>query len=944
MSSRPSLGDNSFLTGRSRRSLSNQYILGAAINAPSVLDLIHRPSLESGNSAGRICIVTGEIAGPDYNGGIGTANRGLALALQNAGFSVDVLYTRVEAGQPFCYRGSFEEQVAAFRSLGINLVCINHQGNWDDWLAKSLRVMETLQSRPYDVAFFDDTHGNAYYTALAKRSGSPALAHMQIVVVTHSATQWIFELNHTPVKAIAGVRMLEIERRSIELADFVVAPSAYILKKYQSYGWTLPTNTLVRPNILPFSTERGVPPRRQASVDEIVFFGRIERRKGVWLFCEALDRLKYQLAGKKITFLGKFTGEDGESTGFTLIRRSAEWPFAPTLLYNYDRDQALSYLKGGNRLAVMPSREDNSPCVILECLIEGIPFIASSGSGGQELVSEVDRATCLFEPTADSLTAKLSDVLKQGITTAQPSFSPRDNARQTIDWITRLVSNARAGQAASDRQTEITRQAPLRRTLLFFAPDEMSPELIRDRAIEVAHRHSDALIKVFAEASMSEVDAVPDSPKPPDNLSIFPLRNFFGETAKLKKADGMLLLCRLDQPVDHAILDRAEIALKNTSIDAVTFMRGQPVATTKPEQAYVYAGGFSWKPEDYKTGNTRALLELSHDSSAGVAIIRSSLADILARISPRDPQLCRLKDVGLYVHEVLLELTAEGHSFELIPDCFLTPAAISPSRETFELPRLTMRHLHRTHGMAAGTEAALLSRLSVETFASEIAHRNAEELLADLRSRMGDDILAPQNYSPAKRAFETYAKIAHAAGRPDLALELMAVSLTTDNPHLRSSSATPADLARNRAGTLDLVDLVAAGRHSSMNLDHPWSLRVNTEERMLEIHPNSSNAGDATLVFNNLSLPMRGVFVAELELSDTARSPVKFEIELQAEDSEMVREDWTLQPGERKSVELMLPENISSGCDVLLSTRMTNRRASTEGAHAKWYGPAFQPN
>jgi len=57
-----------------------------------------RPSPEGGTSVGRVCIVTGEMAGPDYNGGIGTANRGLALALQNAGFSVDVLYTRVEGG------------------------------------------------------------------------------------------------------------------------------------------------------------------------------------------------------------------------------------------------------------------------------------------------------------------------------------------------------------------------------------------------------------------------------------------------------------------------------------------------------------------------------------------------------------------------------------------------------------------------------------------------------------------------------------------------------------------------------------------------------------------------------------------------------------------------------------------------------------------------------
>lgn len=856
-----------------------------------------------------------------------------------------MLYTRVESGQPYSFRGSFDEQVAAFRALGINLLCINHQGNWDDWLGKSLCVMETLQSRPYDVAFFDDTHGNAYYTALAKRSGSPSLANLRIVVVTHSATQWICELNQTPVRTLSGVRMLEIERRSIELADVVVSPSAYILRKYQSYGWTLPANTLVRPNILPFSTERSVPPRRTAAIDEIVFFGRIERRKGVWLFCEALDRLKYELAGKKITFLGKFTAEDGESTGFTLLRRAAEWPFVPTLLYNYDRDQALSYLKGGNRLAVMPSREDNSPCVILECLIEGIPFIASSGSGGQELISESDHPNCLFEANADALTAKLSAVLKHGAVTAQPSFLPQDNARQTIEWVAGLVADARASRLAATGHPSdgLASEPRLRRTLLLLAPEDMSTELIRDRACEAARRHPDARVHVFSEMPANELDASDGKVLPPDNLKLHPLDAFAEEMTRLKQEDGVLVLCRLDQPVDSAILDRAETALRTTAIDALTVMRGHAIESAKPEKAHVCSGRFHWEPEAYKTGNTRALLSLSQDSNSGLVVLRSGLADILASVSPRDPQLCRIKDVEFYIHEILLELAAKGHSFELMPDCFLTPAAIAPSRETFELPRITMKHLQKTRGMASGTEAALLSRLSVEIFANDAAHRSAKDLLTDLTNRMGDEILAPQNFRPQERAFSTYSKIAHAAGRPDLALSLMGSSLTADVPLLRGSESTPARIALNRARTVDLLGLVAAGKYTSMNMGHPWSFRSDMQAQMLEIHPNGSHEGVATLVFNGLSLPSPALFVAEIELPETAKSPIVFEFDLQTVDAEVFHQDWTLHPGERTTVELALPAIASRACDVMLSTRLMRRRDTAEGAHAKWYGPTFLP-
>jgi glycosyltransferase involved in cell wall biosynthesis len=911
-----------------------------------VLDQINRQPPDARTSAGRICIVTGEIAGPDFNGGIGTANRGLALALCNAGYTVDVLYTRVENGQPFCFRGSFDEQVAAFRALGVNLMCINHKGTWNDWLGKSLRVMETLQSKSYDIAFFDDTHGTAYYTALARRTGSPALADTRIVVVTHSATQWICDLNQAPVTSLADAQLLEIERRSIELADYLVSPSAYILRKYQSYGWTLPPNTLVRPNILPFSAERTAPERREVPIDEIVFFGRLERRKGLWLFCEALDQLKYELGGRKVTFLGKFTHEDGESTGYALLRRSAEWPFAPTLLYNYDRVQALSYLKGGNRLAVMPSREDNSPCVILECLIEGIPFIASAGSGGQELIDSSDHGHCLFEPTAEGLTEKLRHVLSKGATTAQPAFDPRENARQTMAWVSTLVADVRRQSATGTGPEPDTEAAStgLARSFLLLAPPELSPEQITEGGREIARRNPGCSVLIF----MGDDQPLPEKPGskgqvPPANLRHLPLSSFTAEVAKLNRAGGMLLLSRLDQPVTEQLLERAEAALCTTDIGALTAMRGHAIENVRPEKPYVCAGAFHWEPEDYRTGNTYALMSISQDSNAGVVILRSELAGVLASVSPRDAQLCRLKDVDLYVHEVLLELAEGGHSFELLPDCFLPPAAVATSHETFDLPRIAMRHMMKTKGMAPGSEAALLSRLTVERFASDAAQQNARDLLADMISRMGEAILQPGNFWPPSKAFATYATIAHASGRPDLALSLAANALTTESEHLRRPESTPASIALRQSKTLELAALMSEGRYSGLNLDHPWSLRTDQERQFIEIHPNGSYEGDAALVFSNLSFHANTVFSAELELEASAKGPVKFEIELQAPSIQSQSQEWILQPGERKSVEFPLPEVFQAGCDALLATRMMRRRDSTEGAHAKWHKPAFQP-
>ena len=112
---------------------------------------------------------------------------------------------------------------------------------------------------------------------------------------------------------------------------------------------------------------------------------------------------------------------------------------------------------------------------------------------------------------------------------------------------------------------------------------------------------------------------------------------------------------------------------------------------------------------------------------------------------------------------------------------------------------------------------------------------------------------------------------------------------------------------------------------------------------MIEIHPNSTHEGDATMVFGSLSLSKPMLFVAEIELPETAKAPVKFEAELQSASTDPLHHDWILQPGERKSVEFALTADFPSECDVLLTTRMAKRRDPTEGAHARWYGAAFWP-
>src|SRR5207302_3098203 len=110
---------------------------------------------------------------------------------------------------------------------------------------------------------------------------------------------------------------------------------------------------------------------------EIIFLGDLENEKSLWMFCRAIERLKFKLEDHLVTFLGRSTKKTREA----LLRLTATWPFTVRLLADFDHPQAISYLKVPGRLAVIPSLEDNILGLIFVCLDQEIPFLASIVGG-----------------------------------------------------------------------------------------------------------------------------------------------------------------------------------------------------------------------------------------------------------------------------------------------------------------------------------------------------------------------------------------------------------------------------------------------------------------------------------------------------------------------------------------------------------------------------------
>jgi glycosyltransferase involved in cell wall biosynthesis len=117
--------------------------------------------------------------------------------------------------------------------------------------------------------------------------------------------------------------------------------------------------------------------------------GALESRKGLEIFCDALDELSSRgvLDRATVTFLGKI-GRVRQESGVSYIeRRTAAFGARVRLQTDLAQPEALAYLRRGSVLAVMPSLADNMPFTVLECLAEGIPFVSVASGGIPEMTS-----------------------------------------------------------------------------------------------------------------------------------------------------------------------------------------------------------------------------------------------------------------------------------------------------------------------------------------------------------------------------------------------------------------------------------------------------------------------------------------------------------------------------------------------------------------------------
>lgn len=380
-----------------------------------------------------VIIVTPDIIGPIKNGGIGTACFHYARTLADVGLTVDILFTGPVEQDAI---GLWEDFYAArgIRFYTLNSIepnsCATHGTRW--YTDRSWAVMQFLRKRNDRYILFQDWHANGFWSMRAKRMGY-GLQNATLGLIAHSCTEWQKAGMQTfGAQPLDESDLAWAERQAIAEADILISPSQHMIDWLMQNGYELPAQTALCPYT--FEDKIQVYPQQGPDLDHLIFFGRLETRKGLHLLGRALRGLNPAALPKRVSLLGKYATVEGIPTETYLHELRADLPSITFEVHtNFDYMQAIDYIRRQNGLVVMPSLLDNLPLTVIESITNGIYFIASNVGGIPEMVE----SRFLFEPTSTSLKAKLAERRDLDFSKVEYLYSP-DRARTV--WIEHIRS------------------------------------------------------------------------------------------------------------------------------------------------------------------------------------------------------------------------------------------------------------------------------------------------------------------------------------------------------------------------------------------------------------------------------------------------------------------------------------------------------------------------
>ncbi len=173
----------------------------------------------------------------------------------------------------------------------------------------------------------------------------------------------------------------ENERTSASLAHRVIAPSRWTIRQCERRKWPIPLSIEVVPN--PICIPNVTPESRNSQ--RVLFFGRLERRKGTDLIPRIVRQVRDKHPGAEFTCVGQDVGIGRESSESWIKRRLSADDFASIRFQGGIPHEAVPAMLQQHSIAAFLSTWESFGYTLLEAMSLGLACVSASVGGSQEL-------------------------------------------------------------------------------------------------------------------------------------------------------------------------------------------------------------------------------------------------------------------------------------------------------------------------------------------------------------------------------------------------------------------------------------------------------------------------------------------------------------------------------------------------------------------------------
>jgi len=370
----------------------------------------------------RICLVSREYA-PFQGAGIGTYVSQMARAYVAAGHEVHVItepHPRLASDGPRVRPGvehhavDIESGVAAMDGFGAG--AMRHSTAAHELLSR------LHAAHAFDYIEFPD-YGGEGFVALAARRTTGAYAGAAMAVRLHTPLQDCMELNAETWLDREQAYSIAIERAAMRGADALISPCTSLLERVRRRAGEdlcpdrIPGFVVHYPfDLSALEAELGAATPEACDVPTVLYFGRIERRKGVHLLVEAGQRLLDEGREVRFRFIGgdTFSGPMGTKMK-RHVRRLIRPEHAGRFAFEQRRPrEELAGAIKGSTCCCFPSLWENFPNVCLEAMSLGALVVGSNAGGMSEMIEHGESGLLVESGSVDDLTAQLRRALDDG--------------------------------------------------------------------------------------------------------------------------------------------------------------------------------------------------------------------------------------------------------------------------------------------------------------------------------------------------------------------------------------------------------------------------------------------------------------------------------------------------------------------------------------------------